>query len=87
MLAEASSCVETIKCGQTLHIQEGLTNKVYTRHYNDVNPFFLESEAKWMNSYAAIAKAYGEGELASKILDALLMPFPDEDTVSVLNEP
>lgn len=67
MPTEASSHVGTIECDQTLHIQRGLTNKVYTGHYDNVNPFFSESEAKQMNSYAAIAKAHREGELASKI--------------------
>jgi hypothetical protein len=51
-----------------------------------VNPFFSESEAKHLNSYAAIAEAHGEPSLASKIIDSLLMPFPDEDTISALTE-
>jgi len=84
MLAKASTRAETIKCDNMLHIKGGLSNKTYTGCYNDVNPFFSESEAKRLNSYAAIAKAHGEPELASKILDALLMPFPDEVTISVL---
>lgn len=83
MFAEASSCMGTIKHDQTLHIQGGLSNKVYTGGYNDINLSFSESEAKQMNSYAAIAEAHGEGELATKILNTFLMPFSDEDTVSV----
>jgi hypothetical protein len=86
MLAEASTRAPIIKCDDTLHIQGGLTHKTYAGQYNDVNPFFSESESKRLNTYAAIAEAHSEPRLASKILDALLMPFPDEDTVSALTE-
>jgi hypothetical protein len=86
MLAEASTRAKTIKCDHLLLIKGGLSNKDYAGQYDDVNPFFSETEAKRLNSYAAIAEAHGEPELASKILDALLMPFPDEDTVSALTE-
>ncbi|KAG1855177.1 hypothetical protein DFJ58DRAFT_745538 [Suillus subalutaceus] len=41
---------------------------------------------KRLNAYAAAAEAHGEPELASKILDALLMPFPNKDIVSTLTE-
>ncbi|KAG1856756.1 hypothetical protein F4604DRAFT_1931750 [Suillus subluteus] len=47
-------------------------------------PKLSKSEAKHLNSYTAVAKAHREPELASKILDALLMPFPDEDTIYAL---
>ncbi|KAG2747822.1 hypothetical protein P692DRAFT_20875155 [Suillus brevipes Sb2] len=86
MLTEASTRAPIIKCDNMLHIQGGLTQKTYAGQYNDVNPFFSESEAKHLNSYAAIAEAHGEPSLASKIIDSLLMPFPDEDTVSALTE-
>jgi len=86
MLAKASTQVKTIKCDHLLLIKGGLSNKDYAGQYDDVNPFFSETEAKHLNSYAAVAKAHGEPELASKILDALLMPFPDEDTISTLTE-
>jgi hypothetical protein len=86
MLAEASTRAPIIKCDNILHIQGGLTKKTYAGRYDDVNPFFSESEAKRLNTYAAIAEAHGEPQLASKILDTLLMPFPDEDTISALTE-
>ncbi|KAG1753436.1 hypothetical protein EDB19DRAFT_2021567 [Suillus lakei] len=75
MLAEASMCTGTIKCDNSLHIKGGLTHSTYAGCYKDVNPFFF-----------TIAEAHGEPELASKILDTLLMPFPDEDTISALTE-
>ncbi|KAG1779793.1 hypothetical protein EV702DRAFT_1195150 [Suillus placidus] len=86
MLTEASTRAKTTKCDHMLHIKGGLTHKFYSRHYDDVNPFFSENKAKCINSYAAIAEAHGEPELASKILDTLRMPFPDEDTISALTE-
>ncbi|KAG1723342.1 hypothetical protein EDB19DRAFT_1916168 [Suillus lakei] len=86
MLAEASNCAETIRYDSELHIKGGLTNQIYSGRYNDINLFFSESEAKCLNSYAAIAKAHREPELASKILDTLLMPFPDKDTINTLTE-
>ncbi|KAG1830488.1 hypothetical protein DFJ58DRAFT_736960 [Suillus subalutaceus] len=63
-----------------------LAEATYSGRYDDVNPFFLESEARCLNSYATVAEAHGESEFASVIIDALLMPFPDEDTISVLTE-
>jgi hypothetical protein len=86
MLAEASTLASTIKCDQMLHIQGGLTPKTYQGQYEDVNPFFSQSENKRLNSYAAIAEHHGEPILASKIIEALLMPYPDEDTISALVE-
>ncbi|KAG2740852.1 hypothetical protein P692DRAFT_20880636 [Suillus brevipes Sb2] len=86
MLTEASTRAPIIKCDNMLHIQGGLTRKMYAGQYNDVNPFFSESESKRLNTYAAIAEAHSEPQLASKIINALLMPFPDEDTVSALTE-
>ncbi|KAG1771694.1 hypothetical protein EV702DRAFT_1201871 [Suillus placidus] len=86
MLTEASTHTEIIKCDNMLHIKGGLTNTIYSGRYNDVNPFFSESKARCLNSYAAIAETHGEPELASKILDSLLMPFPDEDTISALTK-
>ncbi|KAG1832595.1 hypothetical protein F4604DRAFT_1945958 [Suillus subluteus] len=84
MLAEATNRTKIIKCDELLHIQGGYTNKIYSGHYDDVNPFFSESEAKRLNSYTAIAEAHREPELASKFLDALLMPCPNEDTIYAL---
>lgn len=86
MLAESSQRTPVIKCDHYLTIKGGLTQREYAGRYDDVNPFFTESEAKRLNSYAAVAEAHGEGQFASKILDALLMPFPDEDTVNALIE-
>ncbi|KAG2740921.1 hypothetical protein P692DRAFT_20880955, partial [Suillus brevipes Sb2] len=86
MLTEASTLASTIKCNQTLHNQGGLTPKTYQGQYEDVNLFFSQSENKWLNSYAAIAEHHGEPILASKILEALLMPYPDEDTIGALVE-
>jgi hypothetical protein len=86
MLAEASTRAPTIKCDNDLHIQGSLTHSTYAGRYRTVNPFFTESEAKRLNSYAAIAEAHNEPQLASKILDTLLMPFPDEDSVNALTE-
>ncbi|KAG1769716.1 hypothetical protein EV702DRAFT_1049596 [Suillus placidus] len=86
MLAEASTQASTIKCDHMLHIQGGLTPKTYKGQYEDVNPFFSESENKCLNSYAAIVENHKEPILASKILEALLMPCPDEDTISALTE-
>jgi hypothetical protein len=86
MLVKASTCASTIKCDNILHIQGSLTHKTYAGQYNDINLFFSESESKYLNTYAAIAKAHAEPQLVSKILDALLMPFPDEDIISALTE-
>jgi hypothetical protein len=86
MLAKASSQAPIIKCDNSLHIEGGLTPKVYKGQYEDVNPSFSQSKSKRLNSYAAILEHYGEPILASKVLEALLMPFPDEDTVSALTE-
>lgn len=86
MLAELSQRAPIIKCDHYLTIKGGLTNRVYAGRYDDVNPFFTESEAKCLNLYAAVAEAHREGEFASKILDALHMPFPDEDTVQALTK-
>ncbi|KAG1773722.1 hypothetical protein EV702DRAFT_1200855 [Suillus placidus] len=61
-------------------------SETYKGQYEDVNPFFSESENKHLNSYAAIVENHGEPILASKILEALLMPCPDEDTISALTE-
>ncbi|KAG2139787.1 hypothetical protein DEU56DRAFT_912053 [Suillus clintonianus] len=86
MLAEASMRAGTIKCDNSLHIKGGLMHSTYAGRYEDVNLFFSVSETKRLNSYSAIAEAHGEPELASKILDTLLMLFPDEDTISALTE-
>jgi hypothetical protein len=86
MLAEASTHTPIVKCDNTLHIQGGLTKKTYAGHYDDVNSFFSESKAKCLYTYAAITEAHREPQLASKILNTLLMPFPDKDTVSALTE-
>ncbi|KAG1850234.1 hypothetical protein DFJ58DRAFT_729330 [Suillus subalutaceus] len=86
MLVEATNRAKIIQCDESLHIQGSYTNKIYSGCYDDINPFFSESKAKHLNSYAAIAKAHGEPELASKILDALLMPFPDKDTIYALTD-
>ncbi|KAG1739626.1 hypothetical protein EDD22DRAFT_851929 [Suillus occidentalis] len=86
MLAESSQRAPVVKCDHYLTIQGGLTKRVYAGRYDNVNPFFTESEAKCLNSYVAVAEAHGESQFASKILDALLMPFPDEDTVNALTE-
>lgn len=86
MLAEASRHAHTIKCDHFLHIQGGISPSTYLGRYEDANPFFSESECKRLNSYAAIAENHGEPIFGSKILDALLMPFPDEDTIRALTE-
>jgi hypothetical protein len=86
MLAKASSQASIINCDHLLHIEGSLTPAVYKGQYQDVNPFFSCSESKHLNSYAAIAEHHGEPQLASKIIEALLMPYPDEDTVSALVE-
>ncbi|KAG1774933.1 hypothetical protein EV702DRAFT_1199773 [Suillus placidus] len=86
ILAKVSTQASTIKCGHMLHIQGGLIAKTYKGRYEDVNLFFSKSESKHLNSYAAIIENHGEPILASKILEALLMPCPDEDTVSALTE-
>jgi hypothetical protein len=36
--------------------------------------------------YSAIAEHHGEPILTSKILEALLMPYPDKNTISALTE-
>ncbi|KAG1776138.1 hypothetical protein EV702DRAFT_1046308 [Suillus placidus] len=66
--------------------QGGLTPKTYKGQYEDVNLFFSESENKHLNLYAAIIEHHGEPILTSKILEALLMPCPDEDTISTLTK-
>ncbi|KAG0701120.1 hypothetical protein DFH29DRAFT_876122 [Suillus ampliporus] len=81
-----SNRAKTINCDNMLHIKGGLAHKNYLGHYDNVNPFLSESEAKRLNSYAAIAEAHREPELASKILDTLLMPFPNEDIIGGLTE-
>ncbi|KAG2338263.1 hypothetical protein BDR05DRAFT_1004402 [Suillus weaverae] len=86
MLAEASTQASTIKCDHMLHIQGGLTPKTYKGQYEDMNPFFSKSKNKCLNLYTAIVENHGEPILASKILEALLMPCPDEDTISALTE-
>ncbi|KAG1777543.1 hypothetical protein EV702DRAFT_1045286 [Suillus placidus] len=86
MLAKASTQASTIKCDHMLHIQGGLTLRTYKGQYEDINQFFSKSENKCLNSYAAIVEHHGEPILASKILEALLMPCPDEDTISALTE-
>ncbi|KAG1759916.1 hypothetical protein EDD22DRAFT_848872 [Suillus occidentalis] len=86
MLAEASSQANIIKCDEILHIEGSLTPALYKGQYKNVNPFFSHSEGKRLNSYAAIAELHGEPQLVSKIIEALLMPYPDEDTVHTLVE-
>jgi hypothetical protein len=86
MLAEASTRAGTVKCDNLLHIQGGLTRKTYTGQYRTANLFFAESEANRLNTYAAICEAHREPQLGSKIIDALLMLFPDEDSVHALTE-
>ncbi|KAG1854017.1 hypothetical protein F4604DRAFT_1932988 [Suillus subluteus] len=82
--AHTRHLIHLIETVLSTHMLGGYTNKIYSGCYNGVNPFFLESEAKCLNSYAAVAEAHGEPEFASKILDALLMPFPNKDTIYAL---
>ncbi|KIK32484.1 hypothetical protein CY34DRAFT_19020 [Suillus luteus UH-Slu-Lm8-n1] len=69
-----------------INLLNTILSTLYAERYDNVNPSFTKSEAKYLNSYATVAEAHGEGEFVSKILNALQMPFLDEDTVHALME-
>lgn len=63
-----------------------LSPRTYVGCYKDINLFFSKSKCKHLNSYAAIIKNHRKPILTLKILDALLMFFSNNNTVSALTE-
>ncbi|KAG1848669.1 hypothetical protein F4604DRAFT_1687631 [Suillus subluteus] len=84
MLTEATSMSPILSCDKLDHIKGSIPTSFFIGKYIDVNPFFTPSECRRLNAYISVACFHGEHEFASRLSDALLMPFPDEDIVGEL---
>ncbi|KAG1872216.1 hypothetical protein F4604DRAFT_1925824 [Suillus subluteus] len=84
MFKEATCQSTILKCDQTDHIKGGTPKSFYASPYVDVNPFFSPTKPERLNSFISVACFHNEDAFASALIDTLLMPYPDEDTIHVL---